>query len=70
MELRMVPLMVVFIFLMMATLITQHLVYHWDILMDMHLALMKASRLAHLMMKCWPLHLEMMMKSHFCLMKE
>ena len=37
-------------------LMAQHLVYHWDLLMDLYLALMKASSWAHLMVKFWVLH--------------
>ena len=42
MELRLVPLVVVVMAIMMSTLMAQHLVYHWDLLMDLYLALIKA----------------------------
>ena len=55
---------------MMATLIAKHLVYHWYLLMGLYLALMMASTWAHLTVKFWSLHLEIMMESHLGLMKE
>ena len=70
MELSLIPWMVHLMAIMMGILIAEHLVYHWDLLMNLHLVLMRESFWAHLMMKCLELHLEMKMESHMAVMKE
>ena len=54
MELSLVFWVVLLMAIIIATLMVEHLVNHWDLLMDLFLTLMKASRLAPVIVKCWP----------------
>ena len=47
--------------IIMASFMTQHLVYHWDLLIGLYLTPIKASRWAHLIVKCLELHFYMKM---------